>query len=292
MQIAGEHLEVVRGCIRQVEQMRHLQHRASVQQVAATGCRYSSAEAGVTCPLAPALDASATLHCSHACERGLKPSTWSWIPATNELEASDSIKVAAGASVPDGGLREVVAGVLGECARAVSLPEWQAWGRKRAEALEEAYLQTTVHERDCILAHRIRDVAEAAVPGKPVVAVVGANHVPGIVAAWERAQSPAFQQQCADYLTVPDTQNPPPHAWKVRAIDVAANVFEGTAVVAGTAVLATAARRYLSHSVGLAGTAAVGGALALGVNSWWASYRRPAHLVENLARYNDATQSM
>lgn len=289
VQIAEQHLQVVRGCIRKVEQMRHLQHRAEIQQAAATGCSSSSAAAGVNCPLA--LDASATLHCSHAYEPGLKPSTWSWVPAANELEASESGTMATGASASESGLREVVSGVLSECARAVNLPQWQAWGRKRAEALEEAYLQTTVHERDCILAARIRAVAESAAPGKPVVAVVGANHVPGIIAAWERAQSPAFQQQCADYLSVPSLQQPPPHAWKVKAIDVVASVFEGTAVVAGTGLLATAGRRYVSHSVAFAGTAAVGGALALGVTSWWANYRRPAHLVENLARHNDAAQS-
>lgn len=281
--ISPQHLEIVRGCIRKVEQMRQQQHRETIRQVAATGCHART-------PAPAAMDTAATLHGSHAYEPGMKSSTWSWIPATNELEAAESGKVSTGTLASDSGLRGVVSGVLSECARAANLPEWQAWGRKRAEAIEEAYMQTTVHERDCILAHRIRDVAESAVPGKPVVAVVGANHVPGIVAAWERAQTPTFQEQCADYLSVPNTQTRPPHAWKVKAVDVLANAFEGVAVVAGTGVAATAARRTLSHRAAFVGTAVVGTAMTLGVNSWWASYRRPARLVENLARYNDAAQ--
>jgi hypothetical protein len=287
LQISSQHLEVVRTCIRKVEQMRQHQHRETLRQAAAEGCR-----ANLSCSLLPALDTAATLHSSHAYEPGLNPSRWSWIPAVNELEGAESSAVASGAiAASEGGFMDVVSGVWSVCARAVNLPEWQAWERKRSRALEEAYLQTTVHERDCILAHRIRDVAESATPGKPIVAVVGANHVPGIMAAWERAHSPEFQQQCADYLTVPNMPHPPPHAWKVKAVEFLATAFEGVAVVAGTGVLATAARRYMSLNHAVAGTAVAGGALAWGVNSWWESYRRPAYLVENLARYNDAAQS-
>lgn len=290
LQISAEHLEVVRASIRKVEQMRHTRHLGAARQ--AVTCKASVGSANSDYALSPALDTYAELESSQAYEPGLTARTVNWIPAMNELEGSDGRKLASAAvesSMP--GFQEVFSGVLDECARVVNMPAWRAWGRKRAQALEEAYLQTTVHERDCILAHRIRDVAESVAPGKPVVAVVGANHVPGIIAAWERAESHTFRQQCADYLSVPDLQSEPPHAWKVKAIDSVAHVFEGLACVGGTSVLATVARRHLSHSAAFAGTAVIGGAVVWGVNSWWASHCRPARLVENLARFNDTTQT-
>lgn len=55
--------------------------------------------------------------------------------------------------------------------------------------LNDLYHQTVVRERDLIMANNL--YRKASEPGVgSVVAVVGANHVPGMVAEWANATSP------------------------------------------------------------------------------------------------------
>lgn len=166
--------------------------------------------------------------------------------------------------------------------------DWRSWLERRAAAVEAAYRQTTVAERDCILAYRLRQLSEEG--EGPIVAVVGANHVPGIVSAWDRAGTAEFRRRCQAFLAPPAAANRTEHAWKATAIDGAAWALEGAAVVGGVWGGAVAVQRLLPRcprAAAVTVAAAVGG-VAAGANAWWEMRTRPAQLVENLARYNDA----
>jgi hypothetical protein len=292
LQVDAGDLEVVRNCIHIVEQKRLQRQQERAQH--ALACRAEAAQPGAGGDGAPS-EATAMLA---TMSRGavatgdavFDDSPWSWIPATNDLEGS------AGADrLPPEATgrtwREVVTGALGGCACAVQLQEWQAWARRRSAAMSAAYHTTTVHERDCILASRIRDVAESAAPGRPVVAVVGANHVPGIVHAWSSAHTPAFEAQCSSYLSVPEHPPQLPHAWKLSAIDTLAWGFEGAAAMAAAGGGAAIVQRCFPGRTAAVLGAAAAGVLGLGVHTWWSAYRRPAQLVANLASFNDAAQA-
>lgn len=254
MQIDDADLGLVRACIRRVEQARHLQRRRQATAEGAGGAP------GI--PLAPP---------AH--------SALGWVPAVNELEAA-----ADGTAVPG----------VPEDRRGMWLwADWRSWLERRAAAVDAAYRQTTVAERDCILAHRLRRIAEDG--EGPVVAVVGANHVPGIVAAWEHALTPEFQRRCEAFLEPPASPRravAAAHAWKATAIDGAAWAMEGTAVMGLAGGAAVVAQRMLPRCPRVAGgvTAAAVGAVAVGAHAWWAMRTRPAQLVENLARYNDSAR--
>ena len=211
-------------------------------------------------------------------------SALAWIPAANELEADvDSAVDQTGEGT---GTPVLAAGQ--ERGGAWLWADWRSWLERKAAAMDAAYQQTTVVERDCILAHRLRRLAEEG--DGPIVAVVGANHVPGIVAAWEHALTPEFERRCEAFLTPPDAAVSPAHAWKAAAIDGAAWALEGTAVMGLAGGAAAAAQRVLPRCPRVAGgvAAATVGAAACGMHVWWSMYTRPARLVENLARFNDA----
>ena len=54
------------------------------------------------------------------------------------------------------------------------------------------------------MGRRLWEAASGA-EGRDVVGVVGAARVPGIRAMWPRADTPEFQQEVQEYLTVPYT---------------------------------------------------------------------------------------
>lgn len=269
MQIDAEDLGLVRACIRRVEHERHTQR-----------CRQATAAAAPAAPtcahpaagdLLPALPLSPPTTAAHG--------ALGWIPAANELEA-DADATAAQPQVPGAALEERRGAWL--------WAGWRSWLERRAAAVDAAYRQTTVAERDVILAHRLRRVAQEG--EGPVVAVVGANHVPGIVAAWEHALTPEFESRCAAFLRPPAAAAAPAHAWKASAIDGAAWALEGAAVVGLAGGAAAAARRVMPRCPRVAGGAAVAavGAAVMSAHAWWALQTRPAQLVANLARFNDA----
>ena len=152
------------------------------------------------------------------------------------------------------------------------------------------YYRTTVHERDCILAHRIQAVA-AESGTKRVVAVVGANHLQGILRHWEQRR-PDAGMRCAEFLA-------PPRAtaacravereslWKLHTVEGLAACMEG-----GAAVAAAAGPVWLSRRLPGAwrwSPLAVAGAAVCASAAWSAErHRRMAQLVHNLAAHQDS----
>eukprot|EP00892_Ulva_mutabilis_P001373 jgi/Ulvmu1/11236/UM073_0008.1 len=277
-QIDDTDLSLVRACIRTVEEARHAQRCQHATAAAASAARRCGDAAG---PLkGPSSSSTAQ-------------SALAWIPAANELEAD--VDAAVDRREQGGESGTPVPGGMGqERGRSAWLwADWRSWLERKAAAMESAYQQTTVAERDCILAHRLRRLAEEG--EGPIVAVVGANHVSGIVAAWETALTPEFQGRCEAFLTPPPPTAPAPaHAWKAAAIDSIAWALEGVAVTALAGAAATGAQRMLPRCPRVAGgaAAAVVGASVCAGHAWWSMYTRPARLVENLARYNDAAAAV
>ncbi|CAL5220068.1 g2019 [Coccomyxa viridis] len=80
----------------------------------------------------------------------------------------------------------------------------QAKGAAGLEPSLEAMHQVFGHEGDVILTRRLWEAASGA-EGRDVVGVVGAARVPGIRSMWPRADTPEFQREIQEYLTVPYT---------------------------------------------------------------------------------------
>jgi TraB/PrgY/gumN family len=168
-----------------------------------------------------------------------------------------------------------------------------ALGPTEDEAAEphqrSAYYRTTVHERDQILAQRLWEVVRAT-EGRSVVAVVGANHLPGIAQHWREAQSEVAAQRCVEYLQPPDAAGDAAwHAvrWKARAIERLALGFEvGVAAGAGATAILTA-RAWLPPRWRWAPLAALSGLAATSAGLTVSRQNRAAHLVHNLAVHQD-----
>lgn len=156
------------------------------------------------------------------------------------------------------------------------------------------YYRTTVYERDVVLTHRLRLAAEQ--PGRRrVVAVVGANHLPGIVRNWDSAGGEAMARQVREYVSVPAGTGgrAGEHEWKRHVVGIGASLLEGC-VVAAAAYLPVrhAARRYALAGGGLRALsvmplAAMAGAALGAALSDATRQGRVAHLVHNIAACAD-----
>jgi hypothetical protein len=149
-----------------------------------------------------------------------------------------------------------------------------------------SYYRTTVQERDCILAHRIRAVASEVSSGD-VVAIVGANHLPGILRNW--ACPCPGDVDCERFLSVPPegcSAESKGVLWKLRAVEGLATCMEAGVAGAGALAACVSARR-LPGLLRFAPLAAIGAGVC--VSTAWSAdrQRRIAQLVQNLAAHQD-----
>jgi hypothetical protein len=153
------------------------------------------------------------------------------------------------------------------------------------DAAVSPYYRTTVQERDSILAHRIRAVAEEA-RGRDIVAVVGANHLPGILQHWFSQRGIGDAVDCERFLSVPPADQGVDMGalWKLQTVEGLATCMEVgaacTAVFVPCALRLQGPWRFAPLAVAGAGVCA---------SSVWSGerQRRIAQLVHNLAVHQD-----
>jgi hypothetical protein len=154
------------------------------------------------------------------------------------------------------------------------------------------YYHTTVYERDGILAQRIWSVA-AGSNTKSVVAVVGANHIPGILRNWPHAGSKELQEAVAPFLHPPahDTEEVAAARWKVFAVDKLALAMETAAVGTAVAVPCRLLQRIAPAGLRWAPLTVLA-CLAFSSAACSAARRaQMARLVQNVAAHQDAVDA-
>lgn len=314
MQIDAEDLQRVQACIEKVEQHKHRRRQHAFAAVAGTAAPAVSCATAATRTSAPLAPSPADAVVGNAALLELAQRVDASLPdAVLASDVEDGFSVAGLLQHAATAARRA----LGWTMDAAPVPSrtdvfaqwcWRGAGHMHSFALAEhvqgvtdavaatrdevaaahmsPYYRTTVFERDCILAHRIWSVAEGT-GARCVVAVVGANHVPGILRNWPHAGSQQARSLASAFLSPPaapaDTAGV---RWKAHVVDRAALLMEAAAVGAAAYLpwralshVAPRAARWVPLGAVLAGGAAT---VAAGRQQ-----QRVAQLVDNIAAHHD-----